>query len=79
MILQVQELMGLGQADDGGDQKTFTDDVLKIEICGADQYVVSEFIFPFLDQSLSRDLLGSVYPTLSVFSKARYILSNRQY
>ena len=37
MVPQVHELLGLGQAKDGGNKKTFADDVLKIEICGPNQ------------------------------------------
>lgn len=46
IIPQVQELMGLGQADIGGKKKTFADDVLKIEICGPNQEHLSVIDVP---------------------------------
>lgn len=55
--------MGLGQADSGSNKNTFADDVLKIEICGPDQYVSSESMFPLLDQILSlQTCLGGLCP-----------------
>lgn len=38
--------MGLGQADSGGNKKTFADDVLKIEICEPDQEHLSVIDVP---------------------------------
>ena len=35
--MQVQEVMGLGGKDGTGDRGTFSEDVLKLEVCGPDQ------------------------------------------